>query len=178
MSVFPRSPSLSRLVLSVGLLGLLVSFLTVASGVRAQVAPPIPPSADDVTKNALAGLGRTASWTVNVPNAAAVDLWATAPADLATVSVRAQIRYILIEQSDSVNVDKAACVRLGAATNVPALVCTAGSQNGKPLTSFGASFQIQARPITSATVPANAVVPLWARAATATSVHLTITVGW
>lgn len=145
----------------------------------AKVAPSIPPEADTVMRTALAGLGRTSSWTESVVNTAGEDLWASAnvPAEL-TNAVRSQIRYIVVKHSDETDQTVSACVRLGPDTNSPTLDCAAASQNGDPLLSLGAFTMFQVRSITDQATAANSVVPLWARGSTATAVNLTVTVGW
>ncbi len=162
---------------------LLTVFLSamVASGIAwaaAKIAPPIPTNPDQVMRTALAAIGRSASWSVTVTNAAAVDAWASAnlPAELAVLATRQAVINILVEHCDETDNDKLACTRLGPDTNVPALDCTAGAtMNGKPLPFIGTFMQYQVRQIFDQTTAANSSVPLWVRGRTATAVDLCFT---
>ena len=81
---------------------------------------PTDPTA--VTVNSLGWVSRSEGWCVPVTGAAAaVDLWATAPA---TVD-RKNVRYIEILHSSITAPANStgACVRVGPATDTPALVC-------------------------------------------------------
>jgi hypothetical protein len=146
----------------------------------ANVAPDLP-EASDAMRGALSGMGRTSSWAEPVTTAGE-NLWASAnvPADLDSAAERSQVRWLLVEHCDETDSGVDVVVRLGPATDSPALVATAGSQNGKPLQSQGASMLLELRPIpleSPALTAAQQIVPVWARAASST-VDVCITAGW
>ncbi len=146
----------------------------------AKVAPPLPESSDAM-RAALSGMGRTSSWTVAVTTTAA-NAWeaASVPTDLDTTPERSLVRWLYVEHCDETDDTIDVVVRLGPATDTPALVATAGSANGKPLGAVRAGFLLELRPLpleSPALVANDAVVPVWLRAASGT-VDVCITAGW
>lgn len=161
---------------------LLVLLLALPVLAADNVADPLPGSAEPILRNAQGGIGRTATWVVAVDSGAAVDAWATAPAELRTAidarSVRSQVRYVIAEHCDVTDAAVPACVRMGPAADSPALSCTAGSQNGKPLNAEGRFFLLQIRPIATASSISGSSVPIWLRGSSATAVDICLTAGW
>ncbi len=157
----------------------------------AKTAPPLYTDVSTVQRMTLGGLGRTSSWCEPVTTAAE-NLWASSrvPSELSTASARSLVRWERVNhmgnQVNTTNDDTVACIRLGPDTDAPSLTCAPGavvdggaapSENGDPLLGKGTSKTYADRPITTEGVAADAVVPIWARAA-GSYVILCVTVGW
>lgn len=143
-----------------------------------------PVDASGETQAALAGIGRTLTWETLVSPSSTVDLWASAPVEV-DANIRARTRFIYVQHDDTVGdaSTSAVCVRLGPATDTPAMTCQRTLSTGLPLRGVGASFTYQVRPVFPfRTIASEGHVPLWARAdssnATPVSVLVTVTIGW
>jgi hypothetical protein len=158
-----------------------VSFLVIALAATvalatAKTADPIPDTTDQVEKFAQAGIGRSVTWKVDVTDGAAVNLWDDAPAE-ATTAVRVASRNVKVSHCDVPDTASAVHVRLGPATDTPALSTTAG---GDPLLSAGSYVQFQVRPVSGVGVddPDDASIPLWAIADSGATVRTCVTIYW
>lgn len=147
-----------------------------------KIAPAVQTNPDQVMRTALSGLGRSASWMVQVSSAApAIDAWVAAshPAELDVLVTRQSVINIAVEHCDTVDTAVPVCVRFGPDTNTPALDCSGTiTQNGKPLNNLNALFQYQGRQIFDQTLAANSSVPIWVRGSSATVVNVCITATW
>jgi len=127
-----------------------------------------PTDPSSVTINSLGWISQSAGWCVAVPNGAAVDLWAPAPAYVN----RSQSRYAEILHADLVNPSVPVCARLGPATDTPALAC---DPVGTPADTTG--FIASEGRFRTMEIQTKAAVPIWARS-NAGTVTTCITVFW
>ena len=150
----------------------------------AQNAPPPYQSETDATVVTLGAMGRSQGWTTAMPTAAAKDVLASTvmPAaivsDAASLQNATQNRVITFTRvsDDASDANLAVCVRLGPATDQPALACSdknaAGQAGGCYLTATNSSCTITIRPPTtcpSSPTYDNCHVPVWAMASGGTN---------
>lgn len=147
----------------------LAAFVLFAFGLFSCVAHAAPPNDPSyVTVNAQAGLQNSRTNCITLTNAAAVNLWASAPASVTDVAVLNQIRYIRIQNVTAGITDPFSngymFYRIGQSTDSPALTSTIGV---RLLTGQTDQIQLQ-RPNNGATIsvspgfPTN-VTPIWIR---------------
>lgn len=171
----------------------LASSVALAGG----TAPPPYTDAPVATINALGGFGRTQGWTVQAISAASRDAFADdrIPSDIKSeveaTSVTTQTRWIYLtavcnpSNADcSMDTTQAVCVRVGPATDSPALTCPVpqaiGSTGGGYITAIGQTIgPIELRPIKSGCTSYDTCHnPVWIRGAASTSVTLHVAMAW
>lgn len=156
------------------LLSFIAASLLIAGAVIA--VPPNNPSV--VTVDAQAGLQRTATDCRTYAAGAAVNAWTNAPAEVLTVPILFQIRYIEVQNTTLSATPFAsgyAGLRLGPSTDTPALTI---ADSDRLLSGSVKQFQVQrANPNATpgGTFP-NGPMPLWI--VTDSTIELCITYHW
>jgi hypothetical protein len=139
-----------------------------------ESADALPPNdVSQVQRYAQGAVDRSSGWQEEITNVAE-NLWSSAnvPPEL-TTEIKNQIRYVKVVHCDETDTTENACLRIGPATNVPALTCAAANTNGEKLLDQRDGIQPQVNPPTDGTPTA-----LWAMTENAVNVWMCVTVYW